>query len=105
VSGSTTTGRVYPRSTPPSPLRLRRLSLGLTVQDVAGAAGLNRQWLTVLERGGAYPRWRTALALAEVLDCDPLEIFPPENDDDPEASRVAVTTKQVDCAHRALDSL
>jgi DNA-binding XRE family transcriptional regulator len=81
---STATKRVYPRRMPPSPLRLRRLSLGLTVADVARAAGLNRQWVTVLEKDGASPRWRTALALAEVLGCDPRDIFPPKNDSDPE---------------------
>ena len=88
---------------PPSPLRLRRLSLGLKVEDVALAAGLNRQWLTVLEKGGASPRWTTVLALAEVLDCDPQDIFPPNNDYDPELNRVIVTTQQVDCAHHATD--
>jgi len=68
---------------------------------VADAAGLNRQWVTVLERGGASPRWTTVLALARALDCSPLELFPPENDDDPAADRAEVQTQQVDCAHHA----
>jgi transcriptional regulator with XRE-family HTH domain len=80
---------------------LRPLSLGLTIGDVATAARLNRQWLAVLERGGASPRWRTALALAEALDCDPQDIFPPEKVYDPESSRAADETQQVDSSHRA----
>jgi transcriptional regulator with XRE-family HTH domain len=87
---------------PPSALRLRRLALGLTAEDVAREAGLNRRWVGVLERGGASPTWRTALALAEVLEADPRELFP-SNDDGPAANRTEVTTKPVAGAHHATD--
>jgi DNA-binding XRE family transcriptional regulator len=94
-----------PHRTPPSALRLRRLGLGLTLEEVALAAGLNRQWVGVLERGGASPRWNTALALAGVLGCDPQEIFPPENGCDPEQNRVTVTTELVGQSHHATNQL
>lgn len=61
---------------PPSPLRLRRLTLGLTQQEVADAAGMNRQWLGVLEREEARPYLETAYDIAATLGCKVEDIFP-----------------------------
>src|SRR5213592_3846735 len=60
----------------PRPLRLRRLVLGLTQAELAGRAALSREQVIRLEAGSCSPTWRTALALADALDCDPTTIFP-----------------------------
>jgi|ERR1022692_2836256 DNA-binding XRE family transcriptional regulator len=79
-------------TTLPSALRLRRLTLGLLQSDVARAAGLSRNQVIQLEAGRSVPRWPTAHALAEVLGCEPRDIFPAQNDHDPEASRAVEKT-------------
>jgi transcriptional regulator with XRE-family HTH domain len=66
----------------PSPLRLRRLSLGLTQAELAEAAGLSREQVARLEVGESEPRLSTIKRLAGALGCDPALIFP-LNDDDP----------------------
>jgi len=68
--------------TPPGPLRLRRLALGLRQSDVAELAGLSREQIVRLEGGSCIPRLDTAQRLAAVLGCDPAIIFP-VNDERP----------------------
>ena len=65
-----------PHRNPPGPLRLRRLTLGLTQADVAARAGISRDQVVRLEAGLSSPTWRTAVALAAALDRSPLELFP-----------------------------
>jgi predicted transcriptional regulator len=60
----------------PSPLRLRRLTLGLTQDAVAAGASLSRTHLARLERGEFDPKLGTARALSRALDCEPDDIFP-----------------------------
>jgi transcriptional regulator with XRE-family HTH domain len=60
----------------PNPLRQRRLELGLSQRDVARATGLCRQQIVNLELRGQTPHWPTVAALAECLECEPIEIFP-----------------------------
>ncbi len=65
---------------PPSPLRLRRLTLGLRQVDLALLAGISREQVIRLEAGGCEPRIHTALRLAGVLDCDVGDLFPTDDD-------------------------
>lgn len=62
--------------TPPGPLRLRRLALGLTQSDVARAAGLSREQIVRLEASRCDPHWRTVKALVGVLGADADQLFP-----------------------------
>ncbi len=88
MSVTTATQPVYPRA---GHLRPRYVCGGSAsasrLETWLSLAGLNRQWTTVLEKGGASSRWTTALALAGVLDCNPRDIFPPKNDYGPEPNR------------------
>jgi DNA-binding XRE family transcriptional regulator len=71
-----------PKGTPPSPLRLRRLSLGLTQAELGSYAGLSKEQVRRLEAGACEPLLGTARSLAAALGCAEAEIFP-LNDDDP----------------------
>lgn len=64
------------RRTPPGPLRLRRLALGLTQADVAELAGVSREQVIRLEAGACDPRLSTASALAGALCVDLADVFP-----------------------------
>ncbi len=63
-----------PPRTPPGPLRLRRLTLGATQEQIAERAGISRE-LVRLEAHRCSPSLRTALALGEALNADPLSLF------------------------------
>jgi transcriptional regulator with XRE-family HTH domain len=80
------TAEYTPTRTPPSPLRLRRLTLGFTQADVAALSGLSREHITRLEQGVCHPQRRTARDLAVALGCAPSDIFP-ENDQTPAGER------------------
>ncbi len=64
--------------TPPRPLRLRRLTLGLRQADVAELAGVSREQVVRLEAGACSPTWATVQRLAAVLAADPVALFPPD---------------------------
>lgn len=49
-------------------IRARRRSLGLTLVDVAGRAGLSHPFLSQVERGVARPSMRSLTAVAAALD-------------------------------------
>jgi putative molybdopterin biosynthesis protein len=64
-----------------TPLRRRRLQLGMAQQALAQAAGISRQALSALEAGRSLPSLPVALSLARILD-EPVErLFP-----DPQAA-------------------
>lgn len=74
----------------PGALRLRRLELGLSQDEVARRAGLCRSHLSDLEALHHRPRYRTAQALSVALDCEPDCIFPDAGQASGEASREAL---------------
>ena len=59
----------------PGPLRLRRLTLGLSQAELAAAAGISREQIIRLEAGRCDPHWRTVTALAATLGADPTALF------------------------------
>jgi transcriptional regulator with XRE-family HTH domain len=73
-------GSSQPQRAAPGPLRLRRLTLGLTQAEVAGLAGLSREQVVRLEAGACEPTWRTVRCLAVALKAEPTEIFPARRD-------------------------
>jgi DNA-binding XRE family transcriptional regulator len=64
---------------PPGPLRVHRLVSGRTQAELASEAGLSREQVVRLERGTCSPSLRTALALADALGCELVEIFPSDS--------------------------
>lgn len=64
---------------PPSPLRLRRLTLGLTQAEVADEARRSREQIGRLEAGTCVPTWPTVQRLSTVLRAAPDELFPLES--------------------------
>ncbi|HUR86324.1 MAG TPA: helix-turn-helix transcriptional regulator [Solirubrobacteraceae bacterium] len=76
--------------TPPSPLRLRRLALGLRQVDVAELAGLSREQIVRLEAGDCTPGWGTVQRLAAALQASPEVLFP-LNDEAPAGNGRQVT--------------
>jgi transcriptional regulator with XRE-family HTH domain len=67
----------YTQHRQPSPLAVRRLTLGLLQTEVAERAGVGRDYISRLERGEHQPSLAVARALAVALDCHPDDIFPP----------------------------
>lgn len=59
-----------------SPLKLRRLNLGLRQEDLARLAGINQNRITLYERGIRRPRAKVAAAIARVLGVSVPEVFP-----------------------------
>ena len=59
-----------------SPLKLRRLGLGLRQLDLGRMAGIPPNLITLYERGVSRPRPEKAAAIADVLDVSVEEIFP-----------------------------
>ena len=59
-----------------SPLKLRRLNLGLRQEDLARAVGLNPVSISRLETGLSGTSPKTAAAIARVLGVSVPEIFP-----------------------------
>jgi DNA-binding XRE family transcriptional regulator len=68
-----------------TPLRQVRLLSGMRQSDVAAAAGLARQTVTLLEAGVRSPHISNAVKIAKVLGCDVAalwpELFNPAGDD------------------------
>ena len=68
-----------------TPLRQVRLLLGMRQSDVAAAAGLARQTISLLEAGVRSPHLKNAVAISKVLGCDVgalwPELFYPAGDD------------------------
>ena len=62
----------------PSCLAVCRVSRGLSQTDLAQLAGVSRETVSRLERGGD-PRWRTAQAVADALGFDLAFVFPKRN--------------------------
>ena len=61
---------------PHTPLRLRRVILGLSQQKVANAAGISRSAVGQLELGSYEPSPPVKEALARAIGCDVAAIFP-----------------------------
>lgn len=82
--------------TPPGPLALRRLSVGLRQADLARDAGVGRETLSRLERGINTPQLRTAQKLADALGVGVEIIFParPHNDVERPGSRPHAPTAE-----------
>jgi putative transcriptional regulator len=59
-----------------TPLKQVRLLSGLRQVDVAAAAGVARQTVSLLEAGGRNPHLSTALAISKVLGCDVSGLWP-----------------------------
>lgn len=79
-----------PQRRPPNPLRLRRLTLGLTQADLARLAGVSREQVQRLDTGRCVPTWPTAHAVAVALDCEPGALFP--NERSPGGNQGSATT-------------
>jgi transcriptional regulator with XRE-family HTH domain len=56
-------------------LQRLRLARGWTLTKLAQRSGMNRQYLSIVERGGNVPSLTTVLELAEVLEADAAEII------------------------------
>jgi transcriptional regulator with XRE-family HTH domain len=54
----------------------RRATDGMSVTDLAKAAGISRQALTRVELGQQLPTIETLVALAEALDCEAADLLP-----------------------------
>ena len=66
-----------------SPLRMRRVELGLTQAELASAAGRSREQVSRIETGLCDPHVSTLRAYAGVLDCDVTELVEAYNDHEP----------------------
>ena len=57
--------------------RLRRLrrAKGISQEDLAYEAGINRSYMSKLEKGASYPGLEIIAKLATVLECDPAELL------------------------------
>jgi transcriptional regulator with XRE-family HTH domain len=56
-------------------LRRLRLERGLSQEDLALAAGLQRKYISLLERADYKPKITTVFSLAEALGCLPSELI------------------------------
>ena len=56
-------------------LRRLRLERGLSQEDLALAAGLQRKYISLLERADYKPKITTVFSLAEALGCRPSELI------------------------------
>lgn len=57
-------------------MRILRIAAALTQEELAAASGLSRQTISAVERGTALPSLRSARAIAHVLRCEVLDLFP-----------------------------
>lgn len=58
-----------------SNLRQRRLTAGLTQEEIAERCGVTRQTIIAVERGNYVPSVLLALRLAQALDCRVEDLF------------------------------
>ncbi|WP_190816542.1 helix-turn-helix domain-containing protein [Saccharopolyspora pogona] len=56
-------------------IRVHRLRNGLTLEQLAAAAGVTKSYLSKVERGKSSPSIAIAMRIAEALDVDAAEIF------------------------------
>ena len=83
-----------PHRTAPGSLRLRRLTIGATQEEIAERAGISREQLVRLEAQTCAPSLRTALALAEALDADLLTLFPTQSGGERQLGRAPGSDKR-----------
>ena len=57
-----------------NPRRLRHAK-GISQEDLAFEAGVNRTYLSRLEKGVSYPGLEIITKLANVLECEPAELL------------------------------
>lgn len=60
-------------------VRLRRISRGLTMQQLADAIGVSKNAIFKMEHGKMEISARRVVHLAEALRCDPAELIPDED--------------------------
>ena len=70
------TGEGYGEARTVSPVRVLRVAHGMTQAELAEAAGISCATVISIEKGTALPRLRTARAVAHVLRCEVLDLFP-----------------------------
>ena len=58
-------------------LRRLRHAKGVSQENLAYEAGINRTYLSKLEKGVSYPRLEIIAKLAATLGCDPVELLKP----------------------------
>jgi transcriptional regulator with XRE-family HTH domain len=56
-------------------LRRLRHAKGISQEDLAYEAGINRSYMSKLERAATYPGLEIIAKLATVLECDPAELL------------------------------
>ena len=56
-------------------LRRLRHAKGISQEDLAYEAGINRSYPSKLEKGVSYPGLEIIVKLATVLECDPAELL------------------------------
>ena len=56
-------------------LRRLRHAKGISQEDLAYEAGINRSYMSRLEKGASYPGLEIIAKLATVLECDPAELL------------------------------
>lgn len=56
-------------------LRRLRHAKGISQENLAYEAGINRTYLSKLEKAGSYPGLEIIAKLATVLECEPLELL------------------------------
>lgn len=59
-----------------APLKLRRVTAGMTQHELASAANISQQKLSKLETGAARMKASDAMTLANLLGCRPAELLP-----------------------------
>lgn len=67
------------------PLRVHRVSRGLTQAELAALAGISTETVSNIERGAHRPARLTALAIASVLHLDSSDVFASDGDGQAEA--------------------
>jgi transcriptional regulator with XRE-family HTH domain len=56
-------------------LRRLRHAKGISQEDLAHEAGINRSYMSKLEKGASDPRLEIIAKLAAVLECEPVELL------------------------------
>ena len=82
---------IYEDSPTVSPLRLVRIARGLSQDELARLAGVNRSTVSRLEQGHEEPQRATKAVLAAALAFPAEKLFP-EDDRDPASTGPLVTT-------------
>jgi len=56
-------------------LRRLRHAKGISQEDLAFEAGINRSYMSKLEKGASYPGLEILAKLATVLECEPTDLI------------------------------